>query len=839
MGDPLSITTGIITLIGATAKAIEYVKDVKSGGKERTKLRDELRSVTCLLEMLHDRVEEQDESDNDESLRPAAVASLAGPDGPLDRMRATMEDIVAKLAPQAGFRKLAQPLQWPFDKKDILELLATIERLKSHFTLVLQNDLVALSKLTNEKVGQISQQLDDMDLRKRDEEAEQILAWMSPTSFQARQADVLQSVEPGTGKWFLETKNYRDWLAGHVNLLWCPGIPGAGKTRLASLAVNSVESTGSAFAYIYCDYNQIGSQTPSALLSSLLEQFLRRTTRSGLPEEVNSLYREHARAGTRPTVDQLTDMFRRLASSHKNIFIVVDALDEFASSDEAALEFVDTIRRLGSNIRLLITSRHSTNFDSFSEDATRINIAAQGQDIQLYLETNIPKQSRLARHIRADPKLQEEIVQNISQNAQGMFLLAALNLDSLSRKMTRQDVRSSLSSLPKTLDATYEQALVRIRTQAQEDVELAETVIFWILCARQPLSVPELQHMYAVHCLAQDDDNKPIYLHEDDLPPGDIITGVCGGLIVVELHRPEPDKSWPKLKVDMTPTVRLVHYTTQEYLLRTHHERVHQSRLELTRVSLEYLQLSNFSDLPRWSHLTFLRRFRKYPFLWYAEIHWGSEIDTVGAETLWEDVDSFLSNEAAFSVASWSHGGYRFELPKLVFVASFELPELLEKLVLQGHDIEGRGSRGETPLIISAGLGHAKNIKTLLRLGANIDATDDEGFTPIVKATLDGQAAAVKALIDGGANVNKRTDSSTILMLAAYRGHIDIVRILIDAGADVNMQDSEGGMTALDLATEYHHRAIVDLLTNAGAVSTGIGSLPCSVHLLKYLTYGW
>lgn len=63
-----------------------------------------------------------------------------------------------------------------------------------------------------------------MDLRKRDQEAEQILAWMSPTSFQARQADVLQSVEPGTGKWFLETKNYRDWLAGHVNLLWCPGI---------------------------------------------------------------------------------------------------------------------------------------------------------------------------------------------------------------------------------------------------------------------------------------------------------------------------------------------------------------------------------------------------------------------------------------------------------------------------------------------------------------------------------------------------------------------------------------------------------------------------------------
>ncbi|KAL1385276.1 hypothetical protein HDK64DRAFT_256614 [Phyllosticta capitalensis] len=798
MGDPLSITTGIITLIGATAKAIEYVKDVKSGGKERTKLRDELRSVTCLLEMLHDRVEEQDESDNDESLRPAAVASLAGPDGPLDRMRATMEDIVAKLAPQAGFRKLAQPLQWPFDKKDILELLATIERLKSHFTLVLQNDLVALSKLTNEKVSQISQQLDDMDLRKRDEEAEQILAWMSPTSFQARQADVLQSVEPGTGKWFLETKDYRDWLAGHVNLLWCPGIPGAGKTRLASLAVNSVESTGSAFAYIYCDYNQIGSQTPSALLSSLLEQFLRRTTRSGLPEEVNSLYKEHARAGTRPTVDQLAEMFRRLASSHKNIFIVVDALDEFASSDEAALEFVDTIRRLGSNIRLLITSRHSTNFDSFFEDATRINVAAQGQDIQLYLETNIPKQSRLARHIRADPKLQEEIVQNISQNAQGMFLLAALNLDSLSRKITRRDVRSSLSSLPKTLDATYEQALVRIRTQAQEDVELAETVIFWILCARQPLHVSELQHMYAVHCLAQDDDNKPIYLHEDDLPPGDIITGVCGGLIVVDDA--------------LFSTVRLVHYTTQEYLLRTHHERVHESRLELTRVSLEYLQLSNFSD-PSGCSWTF-RAFEEgieFPFLDYAIRYWGSEIDAAGTETLWEDIDSFLSNKAALSFFS----EMLTPASALAVAASFQLPEVLEKLVLQGHDIEGR--HGETALINSARLGHTKNITTLLRLGANIDATDDGDHSPIVKAILYKHAAAVKALIDGGANLNILDDGDlSPLMIAALRGYIDFVQLLIEAGADLNIQDG-GGRTALTIAIDKKRWAIAKLLFEKGA----------------------
>lgn len=142
MSDPLSITTGIIALIQVTAKATTYLKEVKDGGKDRTKLRDELRSLTCLLEMLKDRVEEQDEPESDDAIKPAAITFMGGPDGPLERMKYLMEQVVWKLAPEAGLRKLALPFKWPFDKKDILELFGAIERVKSHFTLVLQNDIL-------------------------------------------------------------------------------------------------------------------------------------------------------------------------------------------------------------------------------------------------------------------------------------------------------------------------------------------------------------------------------------------------------------------------------------------------------------------------------------------------------------------------------------------------------------------------------------------------------------------------------------------------------------------------------------------------------------------------
>jgi hypothetical protein len=147
MSDPLSITTGVVALLQLTFKATQYLKTVKDGGGERTRLRDQLRSVTCVLEMINDRVEEQEALDDGAGLKPAAVASLAGPDGPLEEFKTTLEHIVDKLAPQADLRRLAVPFKWPFSRKEVMDLLATIERLKSHCSLVLQNDLVSVSSL--------------------------------------------------------------------------------------------------------------------------------------------------------------------------------------------------------------------------------------------------------------------------------------------------------------------------------------------------------------------------------------------------------------------------------------------------------------------------------------------------------------------------------------------------------------------------------------------------------------------------------------------------------------------------------------------------------------------
>lgn len=79
---------------------------------------DELRSLASLLQMVLDRVEAMEGPANgtDATLEPPSFASVAAPDGPVQRFKTVLEVIVAKVVPKGTLGRLAQPLKWPFDK---------------------------------------------------------------------------------------------------------------------------------------------------------------------------------------------------------------------------------------------------------------------------------------------------------------------------------------------------------------------------------------------------------------------------------------------------------------------------------------------------------------------------------------------------------------------------------------------------------------------------------------------------------------------------------------------------------------------------------------------------
>ncbi|KAE8322171.1 hypothetical protein BDV39DRAFT_210018 [Aspergillus sergii] len=821
MADPLGIAASVVTLIQLAGTATEYLRGIKHGADDRVKLRDELRSTVYLLEVLRDRIE--DAEDAMVALgthKPLSIQSFVGPDNPLILFRRLLEDIIAQLSPQSKLHHRSLSLVWPFTKKDVAEKLACLERLKSHFTLVMQSDLLQLTQLSHrmvqsshEKIVDIEQKVDETHSRQQEEQKQKIFSWLGALQFREQHVAILESVQSGTGGWFINHEVIKAWLEGETSMVWCPGLPGAGKTRLMSIVIDALEKEPKArntlHTYIYCNYARRAEQSSTAMLSSLLLQVLQYSEREAIPPEVLSLYKTHRKYGTRLTLKELIGLLAKLTQQLKTLFVVIDALDECAVSDDEALKIVSTIRSIGSNTVVMCSSRFSTTFESHFTSEERVEILAQDEDITTFLDAQIDQQPRLSKHVRADPALRQEIIDFITGECQGMFLLAKLHLESLATKINRKAVRSALRTLPTTLDDTYSEALQRIYDQPMDNAELAELVLLWLVCAHQNLTVMQLQHMYATLELPGEE-----ALEDDNLPDGDILTAACGGLITVDTE---------------SQLIHVIHYTVQQYLERTLGQKLVIARMNLTKVCLTYLTLPNFSSGICASDAAMLQRLVEFPFLEYAAKHWGSDISVLQQDEILPHVNQLLSNPIAVEVANqaWSlsearHPNWSQEFPRnipaIVLAAAFDVSSILQHMVADGHDIEDCGTDKETALIRAAAFGHAENVRALLGLGAAVDTKDYMNETALQKAARNGHVGVIRVLVNGGAGVNSKGSSNwTSLMSAVSSGSIDAVRLLIEAGADLTTE-TVWGDSALSIAVRSGQEAIAALLADCGAV---------------------
>lgn len=133
----------------------------------------------------------------------------------------------------------------------------------------------------------------------------EILEWITKIDYGQRQSDHFGKCQEGTGSWLLESDNFRTWLSGCEKVLFCHGMPGAGKTVLTSIIINELDdkywtdnTVGT--AYLYCEYKRQDDDDlkPIDLLLSLLKQLTEGL--NFIPRAVQDLYDRHNRKKTRP-----------------------------------------------------------------------------------------------------------------------------------------------------------------------------------------------------------------------------------------------------------------------------------------------------------------------------------------------------------------------------------------------------------------------------------------------------------------------------------------------------------------------------------------------------------
>ncbi|KAH7012983.1 nucleoside phosphorylase domain-containing protein [Ilyonectria destructans] len=136
---------------------------------------------------------------------------------------------------------------------------------------------------------------------KRQEDLE-ILNWLTPFDYGPQHSDFLKRRQQGTGNWLLDSPTFQTWLNTDKQTLFCPGIPGAGKTILTSIVIDHLSTrfpkgSNVGIAYLYCNFRRQHEQTIEHFLASLLKQLVQEL--SSIPKGVKRLYDRHKDKSTR------------------------------------------------------------------------------------------------------------------------------------------------------------------------------------------------------------------------------------------------------------------------------------------------------------------------------------------------------------------------------------------------------------------------------------------------------------------------------------------------------------------------------------------------------------
>ena len=243
--------------------------------------------------------------------------------------------------------------------------------------------------------------------------------WLAPHIHEDLHLDAIEKQQRGTGQWFLDSPEFSAWVRGDSQTLFCPGIPGAGKTILASVAIQHLRSAlayeGSSVAFLYCNYRRQKEQTAKRLLRTLLKQLTKED--GSIPEAIKTLHVTHTKQQTQPSTEEILASLSTAITRRHRVFLVIDAIDECSSN--VRREFLKSIRELQNQakVSLLATSRHIEDIDEHFAGCPHLEIRADPTDVEKHLDDHL---GNLSTCVQEDNTLWRKVKKCIIDAANGM-----------------------------------------------------------------------------------------------------------------------------------------------------------------------------------------------------------------------------------------------------------------------------------------------------------------------------------------------------------------------------------------------------------------------------------
>ncbi|KAL8781668.1 MAG: hypothetical protein Q9213_005885 [Squamulea squamosa] len=436
MADPLSVSAsigGLVTLADLVfSRIFKYVQAVKGASKDISALSSEVGALYGVLSNLRLLSLQLDEKNFHTTMRTHHIHACTQT---LEKLREILDRDNTSSLPLQTIESMKRKLRWPFSHSEVKTLLTEIERHKATLGLALNVDGISGFVQSLSLQSDIRDSVDEIktELKQRHEadtriaistQRQTILNSFGKLDPSENQKIGLKLRQPGTGLWFLESQEFLDWSQAENARLWLYGIPGAGKTILASTVIEETLRTSTrnhAVAFFFCDYKDPKTHKPASILGSLIQQIAKQDEQSfekvqHFCDRHNPQYRDEFDYDAQELGDLLCDM----TSTFDCASIIVDGLDECGEYTANVTELLVSLNPgcQETNIKTLFLSRNEVEIRECLEDYTQVAIAAKSRDLRLYVAAEIDSRKKKLRI--KDQSLKNYIMEKLVEGAEGM-----------------------------------------------------------------------------------------------------------------------------------------------------------------------------------------------------------------------------------------------------------------------------------------------------------------------------------------------------------------------------------------------------------------------------------
>ncbi|ETS83725.1 hypothetical protein PFICI_05601 [Pestalotiopsis fici W106-1] len=566
----------VITLVGQISSLVslshdlvglccEFFSTVKNAPKELEDVRRELtafeQSIIGLKGFINAHPEEI-----------TNLRQLSLPNGTLDSATEVIKELMdlleaGKFTPSTGPKRAKlmhttlERIQQGLRRTNIKEPLEKLRRFRESIQFTLNAALARPILETRQDVVVIKESVqtlkDDQTQFQDDARKLKVLKWFNVDMSGNRSIhkDRLSQQQQSTCQWFTRNPAWNKWLQER-EFIWVTGLPGTGKTVLASYLIEraSHEFNSKGIAYYYCHHSRNRDESLT-LLQHIVKQLI-----SQIDYVPSRIYDNHKRADKLDT-DDLLLCLEELSSKFKSgVRVIVDAVDESKPRDK----LMSILFTIGTDLRfrrvsLLVTSRPEPDILEGMSPHLSSLVEISMSDPGVTADIRSLVQSELAK-LPWEEYFKREIEQCLVGGAKGMFRWVACQIDHIKRLSCKgmngeQAIRRALNNLPEDVFATYERILLEI---PNEDSEFARTALALMCSQHGEMPTAEVLVEACLYRVMGEDINKY------DVR---LLVDICGCLLRISRFNRPPLAVFKDATIGPFHKVSLAHYTVKEYLV--------------------------------------------------------------------------------------------------------------------------------------------------------------------------------------------------------------------------------------------------------------------------------